>query len=74
MDTQWGYSQCRPDGQLSKAAQLKKNTITVSSDGEVFCDDSLLSEVSLQYNPTMGRFTARVSDAVKPYVTVRLVA
>ena len=71
----WGYSHSNNNGQLYKAVQLKKNVIEVTADGEVSCgDDSLLVEVSLQYNPTMGRLVAHVSDAVKPYVTIRLVA
>ena len=45
-----------------KAMQFKKNTVTVTADGDVFAANSELAavvEAGLYYSPQMDRFLAR---------------
>ena len=37
----------------------KKNTVTVTADGEVWGDPALTEQVRVQYNVTFGRFVGK---------------
>lgn len=73
MKAAWGMSRCRESGEQYRTSQMRKNTITVTADGEVWAPDDLLDAVELSYSTVLDRWIGTVKAEYRGAVTLRMV-